>query len=186
MPPKKRMLHSKIWVSDQFTKLSFGERLLFIGMITLGDDEGLFLCSGRYLKAQIFPYDKKISPSMVEKMRDQIAEVGLIKLDKYEDKLIGCHPKWNKYQTLRKDRRQLSEFSNSLVDVLFVSGDQLTTQQNQTQHQQKTTKENENTTEKNSTSTDEIKKIFSEKPESFRDVVNKEIKKTGTDWQIQP
>ena len=114
MIPAKRMLHTKIWYSDQFASLKPIECLLYIGMITLGDDDGRLRGDGRFLGGQIFPF-RKISPRQVEKMRDRIAEVGLIVIYSTQKGLCISHPNWNQYQTLRKDRAKPSDIPPPLV-----------------------------------------------------------------------
>lgn len=69
---RKRFLSPDIWSDAFFVKLSPQERLLFIGMITLADDEGRLRASAPYLKGQIFSKDD-FSDKRVEALRDSIA-----------------------------------------------------------------------------------------------------------------
>lgn len=39
--PRKRMIDPGIWTDDDLGRLGFAERLLFIGLFSLADDEGL-------------------------------------------------------------------------------------------------------------------------------------------------
>lgn len=102
------MVHSKIWYSNQVSQLKPGEQLLYIGMITLGDDEGRLRGEARYLRAHIFPYGG-VSDARVEKMRDKIVEVGLIAIYSDKDGTYIRHPNWEKYQTLRQDKLKVSQ-----------------------------------------------------------------------------
>lgn len=101
--PNKRMIHTKIWVSKQVNSLKPLERLLYIGMITMADDDGRLRGDGVYLRHNFFPFDK-IGPIKVERMRDRIEEVGLIIVYEVNDNVYISHPKWNDHQTLKKDR----------------------------------------------------------------------------------
>ncbi len=127
MIPTRRMLHSKIWHSDQFAMLKPLEGLLYIGMITLGDDEGRLRGDGRFLKSQLFPYSK-IGVRQVETMRNRIAEIGLIVVYPSQNGTCIWHPNWTKYQILRHDRAKPSEFPPPPVANSPPSGNQTSTQ----------------------------------------------------------
>lgn len=127
MIPRARMVHTKIWHSDQFCKLSVSERLLYIAMVTLADDTGLMRGDARYLSKYIFFCDR-YSDKRVEKMRDHIAEVGLIHVYSDDAGTYICHPKWNKYQTLRKDRIRDSEYPLPPDDIGLTNVRQVTAQ----------------------------------------------------------
>jgi hypothetical protein len=115
MIPRCRMLYSKIWSSNQVTELKPIEVMLYIGMISLGDDEGKLKGNPRYLRSQIFPY-WSVSPEKTQKMIDRIVEVGLIELYSDENGIYIAHPNWYKYQKLRRDRANISEFPDFLSD----------------------------------------------------------------------
>jgi hypothetical protein len=74
---RQRFIHPGIWRSAQFVRLSYLERLLFIGCFSTADDEGRRSADPILVKADIFPYDR-IRPSAVEKMLDKIRSEGLI------------------------------------------------------------------------------------------------------------
>lgn len=107
--PNKRMIHTKIWVSDQLNQLKPLERLLYIGMITLGDYEGRLRGDAKYLRRQLF-YDDKIGHVKIARMRDRIAEVGLIEFYSNENGEYISHPNWNKYQRLDTRSAKPSDF----------------------------------------------------------------------------
>lgn len=107
--PNKRMIHTKIWVSNQFNQLKPLERLLYIGMITLGDYHGRLRGDANYLRRQFF-YQDKIGPGKIAKMRDRIAEVGLIEFYSVENGEYIFHPNWMKYQTLDARSAKPSDF----------------------------------------------------------------------------
>jgi len=68
---RKRFLTPDIWSDAFFVKLSPQERLLFIGMITLADDEGRLRAEAAYLKGEIFPKDG-MADARVRRLRDRI------------------------------------------------------------------------------------------------------------------
>ncbi len=68
---RKRFLTPDIWSDAFFVKLSPHERLLFIGMITLADDEGRLRAAPAYLKGEVFPEDC-VTEAKVRQLRDRI------------------------------------------------------------------------------------------------------------------
>ncbi len=110
-----RMVHKKIWDSDQFNGLSIPERLLFIGLITMADDEGCFRGDAAYWRRIIF-YSDRIGAPKVQIMLDHIAAAGLIVMGETKKGLAGYLPTWRSHQSLRLDRSKASEFIELLVD----------------------------------------------------------------------
>jgi hypothetical protein len=68
---RKRFLSPDIWSDPFFLGLTSQERLLFIGMITLADDDGRLRASPAYLKGEIFPGDG-LSDDQVAAMCDRL------------------------------------------------------------------------------------------------------------------
>ena len=58
---RKRMIDPQIWVIEDFSKLSFLSRLIWIGLISNADDEGRGKANISYLKSQLFPSDEDLS-----------------------------------------------------------------------------------------------------------------------------
>lgn len=77
---RKRQIDPGIWTSEQFINLKDPwARLLFIGMFSTADDEGLLKGNPAYLKTTIFPGDC-LTIDQVRAWRDLITEEGLIKV----------------------------------------------------------------------------------------------------------
>jgi hypothetical protein len=100
---QRRMIYSKIWSSAQFGKLSDKAKLLFIGSITLADDDGLLIGTPSYLRGQIFPFDEKISVSEALQFRNEIKNNGLFIVYSIDGIDYIEHPNWSIYQKIRKD-----------------------------------------------------------------------------------
>lgn len=100
---QRRMLYSKIWSSVQFGSLSDKAKLLFIGTITLADDDGILIGSPSYLRGQIFPYDEIISVTEVLRIRDEVEKNGLFSTYSVSGVDYIEHPKWEEYQKIRSD-----------------------------------------------------------------------------------
>lgn len=114
------MIHTKIWDSGQVLKLRPIERLLFIGMITLGDDEGRLRGDAIYLRKMIFPNDK-YSRRQVEEMCRSIENQGLILMYEVEKSKYIQHPSWARYQKLRTERCKQSDFPPPPADIRQTS-----------------------------------------------------------------
>ena len=97
------MLHLKLWTSEQFGKLSDKAKLLYVGLITLADDDGRLKGNPAYLRGQIFPYDEKLSVTDVLQLRNEIVLNGLITVYSIDGFEYIEHPKWKDYQVIRKD-----------------------------------------------------------------------------------
>lgn len=112
------MLHTDIWKSKQVSGLSIQARLLYIGLITLGDDDGRLNGDAALLRSQIFPRDEKVSIADVSKWLEEIVSAGLIvKYTANGDDYLA-HPNWTRYQTLRADRRKDSNIPSPPADVM--------------------------------------------------------------------
>lgn len=75
--PRIRTLKPEIWLSPQVMRLSHGARLLFIGLITLADDEGRGTADVRRLKAALFGADDGMDVTKVEHWLQELATQGL-------------------------------------------------------------------------------------------------------------
>ena len=64
--PRIRSIKPELWLSPQVMNLSHGARLLFLGLITLGDDHGRGNADIRKLKAAIFPGDDVLTATVRE------------------------------------------------------------------------------------------------------------------------
>ncbi len=111
---KGRMIHTRLWDSEQFLSLTAWERLLYIALIVLADDEGCFRADPEYWQRKIF-YGQKTGKTQIERMIQAIQETGLIVTGKAEKGFAGLHPNWHDYQTLIKARSKPSVFSDLLV-----------------------------------------------------------------------
>lgn len=115
------MIHTSLWASEQVAKLSVGARLLYIGLITLGDDDGRLKGSPALLRSQLFPYDDQVKVSDVEKWLKEIEVQKLIIGYCVEEGCFYYHPKWEMYQHIREDRRKESNIPAPTFDFPDMS-----------------------------------------------------------------
>jgi hypothetical protein len=98
------MISTAIWQDENFKKLSYQTRLLFIGLLTHADDYGFLIADPSYIRSSIFMYDdvplKKVS-AMLSEIVTNFPSVHLYSVGG-NDYLHFA--KWSTYQTLRSDR----------------------------------------------------------------------------------
>ncbi len=99
--------------AELFRNVELGEcppldRLLYIGMIVNADDEGRLRANPKYLRATIFPFDL-IKDDDILAMRGRLVTSRLINVYEVDGMEYLEHPKWEKWQILRKDRMKASD-----------------------------------------------------------------------------
>ena len=102
--PRRRMVDPQIWRNEKVGSLPDAGRLLFIGIFSQADDDGRLKASPRFLMANIFPYDKDKIEEDVKHLRNQCAELGLIRLYTNSKEEYLDIPGWHEHQQIRKDR----------------------------------------------------------------------------------
>lgn len=95
--PRQRFIWPSIWTSENFMELSHRQRLLFIGIFSLADDEGRIKISSKFIKASIFPCDK-ISTMVIEKDLVALFQKKFIVVYKTNEGDVAYIPTWKKYQ----------------------------------------------------------------------------------------
>jgi len=114
---QRRMVYMKIWTSEQFGGLSDKAKILYIGMVTLADDDGRLRGNPAYLRGQIFPYNEDLSVTDVLQFRNEVEKSGLITTYSIDGFEYIEHPKWEEYQVIRKDLYKKSTLPSSNVNV---------------------------------------------------------------------
>lgn len=112
------MVHRTIWDSAQVAKLSHDARLLYIGLITLGDDDGRLKGSPALIRSQIFPYDNEVEVADIERWLKEIEAQKLVAGYCIDGECYFYHPKWEEYQHIREDRRRESNIPAPTFDFL--------------------------------------------------------------------
>lgn len=100
---RKRMLNPTIWFNTDVSKLKLSQRLIYIGLISLSDDDGRLIGDPAYIKAQLFPYDH-IPYHAVKSSLQRIADENLIIHYEVSGSWYIQHPRWTKHQYIR-DRK---------------------------------------------------------------------------------
>lgn len=72
---RQRWIWPEFWDDPDIGRLSRDERLLFIALFSLADDEGRILADPLYLRGAAFRYDDDLTVEDVRAMRDRIARM---------------------------------------------------------------------------------------------------------------
>lgn len=96
-----RSIKPEFWTSEQVVSCSFIARLLFIGMWTFCDDNGIHPASSKRLKLEIFPGDE-ISGTEIQAYVDELVRAGL--LTEYQSGKVRYWQVtgWHKHQRIEK------------------------------------------------------------------------------------
>ena len=126
---RKRMIDPSIWESEDFSKLSYLGRLLWIGLFSNADDEGRGKANIAYLKSHLFAYDEELSINDVEKALKEIESKMSIRFYEVDGKRFYQLTKWDKFQTINKPTpsqipaEKIDKIEQSLTSVVAVNDD---------------------------------------------------------------
>lgn len=99
---RKRMIDPNFWSDEKLGECNLQERLLFMGLISNADDEGLGRANPKLLKSVIFPYDDSLRVSDIEKWLSNLGRLRLIVLYMANEQTYYYLPRFLKHQTINK------------------------------------------------------------------------------------
>jgi len=73
-----RTIKPELWTNPKIGRLKREERLLFIGLLNLADDQGVVLNNASFIKSQLFAYDKDLRETSVEAWLNSLCNARLI------------------------------------------------------------------------------------------------------------
>ena len=94
---RQRFIYPEIFTSEDFTSLSYGARLLFIGMFTTADDYGRGRGTARSLKAAVFPSDD-CTLNQVETWAQEVCSRMMVRFYQIAGAVYYDIPNWTRYQ----------------------------------------------------------------------------------------
>lgn len=103
--------------SETVAKLSIHARLLFIWLITEADDEGRLLDNAKTISGTCFPLDDDIEVKDVSKWLEEIADVGLIRRYRRDEKSVIQITGWSEHQKIQPTRKSKSLFKPEFDDI---------------------------------------------------------------------
>lgn len=121
---QKRMVFAKIWESKQIGKISREARLLYVGLITLADDDGRVTGDAAALRSKIFMRDDDITGHQVKSWIDEVVAAKLVYRYTVDEEDYLVHPNWFRYQNLRRDRFHQSVLPPPPQDIVSQLSDE--------------------------------------------------------------
>lgn len=97
------MVYTNLWQNPDFSSLSDKAKLLYIGTITVADDDGRLRGNSLLLRSQIFPFDEEVTITHIRAWLNEIVRSKLVTFYKQKDEYFIQHPNWKKYQYIRAD-----------------------------------------------------------------------------------
>lgn len=97
---RKRMIDPSIWGNEDFAKLSYFSRLVFIGLFSNADDEGRGRANAAFLKSAIFPYDDSLRVADIEKSLNEIAANMSATFYTHDEKEYYAFDHWSDWQKI--------------------------------------------------------------------------------------
>lgn len=106
MRPRIRTLKPELWADEKVGDLSHGARLLFVGLISMADDEGRLRELPAAIIGHVFPYDS-VSTAKVTRWLAEVEQSGMVIRYEVDGKRYVAFPQWTKHQ--RVDRPSPSD-----------------------------------------------------------------------------
>jgi hypothetical protein len=103
--PRIRTIKPSFWGDEKVSELSREARLLFIGLVSMADDDGRFLASHQAIAGYIFPNDDDVSVKRLRSLLDELACQGMITLYDKGRIRYGALPQFRKHQRISHPQR---------------------------------------------------------------------------------
>lgn len=116
------MIKPKFWEDKKIGKLKPECRLMYIGMWNFADDKGVMSSDPELIKARIFPFDKDMSITRINKMIQEMLDLQLFKVIEWNgDTYIYIH-NFLKHQKINKPNLdELNIPVNELEKIIYQS-----------------------------------------------------------------
>ena len=119
---RKRSLDPDSWTDEKIAGLSIGAHLLWIGLISLADDEGRIQWSARQFKVRLFAGKDDVTINDIKGWMGELSrscgddERPIMKIYQVEKTVYALHPKWHIHQyTNRKTPSKIPAPNDVLV-----------------------------------------------------------------------
>jgi hypothetical protein len=115
--PRIRTIKPSLWGDEKIAELSRDARLLFIGLVSLADDDGRFIASHQAITGYVFPNDTDITPRKLTNWLSEIQQQGMVVLYNGGRVHCGAIPNYRRHQ--RISHPQASTLPPPPDDALF-------------------------------------------------------------------
>lgn len=99
-----RTFKPSFWGHDKVARVSRDERLLFLGLVSMADDDGRFMATPTAVNGYVFPHDN-LPPAKVGKWLNRLDCVGLIRLYDVAGLRYGVLPGFKKHQVINRSSK---------------------------------------------------------------------------------
>ena len=100
---RKRTIDPDLWTDDRVQALpSLTAVLLYIGSISMADDEGRVEWNARQMLARVFPLRDDVKLADVERGMEAVAKSRLVVLYSVNGRAYAYHPAWRKHQYVNR------------------------------------------------------------------------------------
>lgn len=96
-----RTIKPTFWGDDKVARLTRDERLLFLGLVSMADDDGRFLASNAAVSGFVFPNDD-LSPARVGRWMSRLDAIGLVRVYDIGGVRYGCLPNFDRHQVINR------------------------------------------------------------------------------------
>lgn len=127
---RKRMLDPSIWINEDFGTISHLAELIFIGLISIADDEGRGKISPAYIKAVLFPYKDDLRIADIEKALHEVSSKMSVIFYSCDENMYYTLTSWETFQTINKPTEsKIPEYDeqNSNMHKLYCNNSSTTT-----------------------------------------------------------
>jgi hypothetical protein len=104
--PRIRTIKPETWDDEKIGRVSRDARLLFVGLITMADDEGRFRSLPAQVLGHVYPYDTD-APKKLERWMCELVDVGLVVVYERDGVQYGAIPNFTKHQRISHPKDSL-------------------------------------------------------------------------------
>jgi hypothetical protein len=99
--PRIRTVKPEMWQDEKIGRLSRDARLLFVGLITLADDDGRFRALPQVILGHVYPYDNDAGRKLAGWLAE-LVQARLLHIYENEGTQYGWLPKWDNHQRINR------------------------------------------------------------------------------------
>jgi len=117
-----RTIKPEFWTDEKVGKLKRDERLLFIGLWNLADDQGVVKANAAYIKGQLFSYDEELRISTVDNWLASMAKARMLIPFTFNSESYYLIRTFDEHQLINRPSKP--KFPQELIDQLLSDDSQ--------------------------------------------------------------
>jgi hypothetical protein len=115
-----RTIKPDFWTDEKIGMMKRDERLLFIGLWNLADDQGVLKSNAAYIRGQLFSYDEELSTATVNAWLKALEEASMIVQFTHNGESYFIVRNFNEHQLINRPSKP--KFDKSLINRLLNEG----------------------------------------------------------------